>query len=153
MCNRCLLLEHGGILADGPAQSLIESYRVSVIESARADDADALHRAYLLATDMARNGQQVPPELEEQGLRYALTIAPDDTVMWQRYVNLIRMQGKQVTPQAEASMILSVLALEPSRSDMRDRLETILDVSAADLSEDVQTRAMKFARTKKTAVN
>ena len=46
MCNRCLLLEHGRILADGPAQSLLESYRASVIESARADDADALHRAY-----------------------------------------------------------------------------------------------------------
>lgn len=153
MCNRCLLLEHGRILADGPAESLIQSYRASVIESAQADDADALHRAYLLATDMARNGQQVPPELEEQGLRYALTIAPDDTVMWQRYVNLIRMQGKPVTPQAEASMILSVLALEPSRSDMKDRLEIILDVSAADLSVDIRTRAMKFARIKNTAAN
>jgi ABC-2 type transport system ATP-binding protein len=153
MCNRCLLLEHGRILADGPAESLIRSYRASVIESARADDADALHRAYLLATDMARNGQQVPLELEEQGLRYALTIAPDDTGMWLRYIKVIKTQGKPVTPQVEASMMLAVLAVEPSRSDLKDRLGVILEVSGANLSEDIRTRAIALARTTKTVLN
>ncbi len=102
---------------------------------------------------MARNGQQVPLELEEQGLRYALTIAPDDTGMWLRYIKVIKTQGKPITPQIEANMMLAVLAVEPSRSDLKDRLSVILEVSGSDLSEDIRARAITLATTTKTAAN
>jgi ABC-type polysaccharide/polyol phosphate transport system ATPase subunit len=147
MCNRCLLLEHGRILLDGPAQTLLESYRASVIDSARADDADSMHRAYVLATDMARRGEKPPLELEEQGLRYALTLAPDDASMWQRYVQVLIAQKKPVAPQLEARMILTVLANDPSREDLTDRLRAILATDSEGLSDEIRERAAAAAFT------
>lgn len=125
MCNRCLLLEHGQILSDGPAQSLLETYRASVIESARADDADALHRAYMLATDMVKNGQNPPLALEEQGLRYALTISPDDTAMLQRYMDVLTAQKKAVPSDIEERLLMSLLTKNPSRDDLKMRLDAL----------------------------
>ncbi|MBR0856671.1 ABC transporter ATP-binding protein [Bradyrhizobium liaoningense] len=141
MCNRCVLLEHGRILSDGPAQSMIESYRASVVESARADDAEALHRAYVLATDMARRGERPPLDLEEQGLRYALTVAPDDAGMLQRYVSVLIAQNKAVDAELEARMILTVLDKDPSRTELVDRLRTILAGSPV-LSSAIHHRAI-----------
>jgi ABC-2 type transport system ATP-binding protein len=141
MCNRCLLLEHGGILADGPAQTLLESYRASVIQAAQADDAVSLHRAYVLATEMARRGEKPPLELEEQGLRYALTLAPDDAGMWQRYVSVLVAQRKPVAAQIETRMILTVLANDPSREDLIDRLKIILAGNSRDLPDEIRERA------------
>src|SRR5205814_1829720 len=117
-----LLLEHGRVVSDGPAQTLLDSYRASVIESAQADDATSLHRAYVLATEIARRGEKPPLELEEQGLRYALTLAPDDAGMWQRYVSILVARRKPVSTRIEARMILTVLANDPSREDLIDRL-------------------------------
>jgi ABC-2 type transport system ATP-binding protein len=142
MCNRCLLLEHGCIIADGPAKTLLDSYRNSVIESARADNLDGLHKAYTLATDMARRGEKPPLELEEQGLRYALTIAPNDAMMWHRYICVLTEQGKPVAPDIQVRWILSVIAGEPSRPDMADRLNSILANSSADLPDDLRDRAL-----------
>jgi ABC-2 type transport system ATP-binding protein len=141
MCNRCLLLEHGRIVSDGPAQTLLESYRASVIAAAQADDAASLHRAYVLATEMARRGERPPLQLEEQGLRYALTVAPDDAGMWQRYVSVLVAQGKPVAPQIEVRMILNILANDPSRQDMIDRLRVILATDAKELPDDLRERA------------
>ncbi|WP_457492024.1 ABC transporter ATP-binding protein [Tardiphaga sp. P5_C7] len=125
MCNRCLLLEHGQILSDGPAKSLLETYRASVIESARADDADALHRAYMLATDMVKNGQNPPHALEEQGLRYALTVSPDDTAMLQRYMDILAAQKKAVPSEIEERLLVALLHKNPSRDDLTVRLAAL----------------------------
>ncbi|WP_213741202.1 ABC transporter ATP-binding protein [Bradyrhizobium sp. dw_411] len=141
MCNRCLLLEHGRVVSDGPAQTLLETYRASVIEAAQADDAASLHRAYVLATEMARRGERPPLELEEQGLRYALTIAPDDAGMWQRYVSVLAAQKKPVPPQIETRMILNVLANDPSRTDLTDRLRIILAGNSGELPDELRERA------------
>jgi ABC-2 type transport system ATP-binding protein len=145
MCSRGLLLEHGRIIADGPAKNLLETYRNSIIESARADNAEGLQRAYVLATDMARDGEAPPLELEEQGLRYALKLAPDDSSMWQRYVNVLVSQGKPVEPQIEVRMILIVLSKNPSRADLKDRLKDILAISREDLPDDLRERAVSAA--------
>jgi ABC-type polysaccharide/polyol phosphate transport system ATPase subunit len=125
MCNRCLLLEHGQILSDGPAKTLLESYRASVIESARADDAEAMHRAYVLANDMVKNGQVPPMALEEQGLRYALTIHPDDTMMLQRYVDLLNAQKKPVPHDVDERLVLALLKKNPAREDLKLRLRAL----------------------------
>lgn len=142
MCGRCLLLEHGRIISDGPAKTLFESYRKSVIESARADDSDGLQRAYALGMDMLGRGEKPPLDLEEQGLRYALRIHPDDAMMLQRYVNVLSEQGKPVPPEIEARMILSLLARNPSRQDLRDRLRAILANSIADIPEELRALAV-----------
>jgi ABC-2 type transport system ATP-binding protein len=151
MCNRCLLLEHGQILSDGPAQTLLESYRSSVIESARADDAQALHRAYVLATDMVKNGEIPQLDLEEQGLRYALTLAPDDAGMWQRYVSVLTTQGKPVTPEIEVLCYLAVLKSNPLFPELRDRLRERLATSSAELPDELRKRAMTAADWYETA--
>lgn len=140
MCNRCLLLEHGQIVADGPAKALFTSYRNSVVESARADEQDGLQRAYKLATDMASRGELPPLDLEEQGLRYALTLAPNDVNMWRRYIQVISEQGKPVAADIEARMILVTLAKDPSRNDMRGRLKELFEGVAGDLPEDMRAR-------------
>ncbi|QCI63174.1 ABC transporter ATP-binding protein [Phreatobacter stygius] len=146
MCTRCLLLEHGRVISDGPAETLVASYRASVIEAARTDDLNGLKRAYEMATDMARRGERPPLELEEQGLRHALTIAPDDAGMWQRYVSVLTMQGRSVAPQIEVRMILAILANDPSRLDLRNRLDAILAASADDIGEDIRALAREAAR-------
>jgi ABC-type polysaccharide/polyol phosphate transport system ATPase subunit len=141
ICNRCLLLEHGRVLSDGPAGNLIETYRASVIEGARADDSESLHRAYVLATDMLKQGQVPPPELEEQGLRYALNLAPDDAAMWWRRYNILVAQGKPVGLDVEVPLILAVLAGDPSQKDFIDRLRTILETKSEELPADLRKRA------------
>lgn len=141
MCNRCLLLEHGRIISDGSAHTLFESYQAKVINSARADNSEGLHRAYDLATDMARRGEKPPLELEEQGLRHALTLAPDDIGMWQRYVKVLVEQGKPVAAHIEVRMILAVLAADRSRTDLTHRLREILASPATNLTDEIRGRA------------
>ncbi|MGY3605918.1 MULTISPECIES: ABC transporter ATP-binding protein [unclassified Bradyrhizobium] len=152
MCNRCILLEHGRVLSDGPAQNMIESYRASVIDLARADNAEALHRAYVLATDMARRGERPPLELEEQGLRYALTLAPDDAGMLQRYVSVLTAQHKPVDAGLEARMILTVLERDPSRTELIDRLRTIL-AGSPELPAAIRPRALAVTASAAVADN
>ncbi|QND70335.1 ABC transporter ATP-binding protein [Tardiphaga robiniae] len=125
MCNRCLLLEHGQILSDGPAKSLLEEYRTAVIESARADDADAMHRAYVLANDMVKNGQSPPLALEEQGLRYALGVHPNDAAMLQRYMDVLNAQNKAVPDGVEERLLVSLLSKNPLREDLKIRLDAL----------------------------
>ncbi|UTD28382.1 ABC transporter ATP-binding protein [Bradyrhizobium sp. WD16] len=141
LCNRCLLLEHGRIIADGRPDTLIDNYRRSVVQLARESDPEGLHRAYVLATDMARLGEMPPLDLEEQGLRYALQINPDDQMMWQRYVQVISAQGRQVDQATEIRMILACLAVDSSRADLIHRLRALhrsgLDEMPSDLGERV----------------
>jgi len=126
MCNRCLLLEHGRILSDGPAAQLYETYRATVVAAARADDAEALQRAYTLTTDMARRGEAIPLELEEQGLRHALRISPDDAMMMQRLLDVVRAQGRALPAEEEARLLLALLDRHPDRDDHRARLAELL---------------------------
>ena len=112
-----------------------------MIEGARADDAESLHRAYLLASDMVRQGQNPPPELEEQGLRYALKLSPDDTAMWQRYFSLQVAQGKPIDPHVEVRLILPALASDPDRADLYERLNDLLRTSSGQLPSDLRARA------------
>ena len=142
MCNRALLLEHGKVISDGDAKNLFDSYRNSVIESAQADDAEGLHRAYLLATDMAKRGERPSLALEEQGLRYALTIAPDDNSMWQRYVQVLMEQKKPVAADIEVRMMLAVLGVDRSRTELMLRIKEILVDENANLPDDLRQRAI-----------
>ncbi|WP_413208115.1 ABC transporter ATP-binding protein [Rhodospirillum sp. A1_3_36] len=141
MCSRCIILEHGRILAEGSAANLVESYRKSVVESAQTDDPDGLYRAYVLATDMARHGELPPPELEEQGLRYALQVSPDDGSMWQRYVQLLNAQGKPVSPEVEVRTLLSSFSGRSSLDELQMRLSDVLSRCVEeDLSPEVRQR-------------
>lgn len=139
MCSRCLLLEHGRIISDGPAKTLFDSYRNAVIESARRDEADALLRAYTLATDMVRRGEAPPLELEEQSLRYALGIHPNDAMMLQRYIDVLKAQGKKVSASVEERLILAVLTTNPTREDLQIRLAEIRAKEDGNLAEEGPT--------------
>lgn len=141
MCTRCIMLEHGRIISDGPAQNVVESYRAAVIASASADNAEGLNRAYVLATDMAKRGEKPPLALEEQGLRYALQVSPDDMQMWQRYVAVLVAQDKPVPADVEVRMLLTVLEGDPSRDDLIDRMRLILGTEPTDLSDELRLRA------------
>jgi ABC-2 type transport system ATP-binding protein len=153
LCDRCMLLEHGKIVSDGPAQALFASYRASVVESAQADDSEGLHRAYMLATDMARRGELPPLDLEEQGLRYALGVAPNDSGMWQRYVKVLVEQGKSVPVHVETHMIFTALAADASRVDLKLRLREILAASSGELSDEMRARAIALADVAELASN
>lgn len=140
-CNRCLLLEHGQVVAEGPARTLFESYRSAVVEAARADSQEGLVNAYKLATDMTKRGELPPLDLEEQGLRYALTVAPHDQAMWRRYVQVLTEQGKPVAPTVETRMIVLTLAKSPTRGDLKDRLRVIIETTGGELPDDLRKRA------------
>jgi ABC-2 type transport system ATP-binding protein len=145
MCNRCLLLEHGRIVADGPPRTLLEQYRQSVIEAARTDDPDGLHRAYTLATDMMRAGEKPPLDLQEQSLRYVLRLRPDDAAMIQRYLDVVRQQGRSLAPAVEAELILRLLAQAPERQGLRDRLAALLPEALDGLEPELRARALDLA--------
>ncbi len=147
MCTRCLLLEHGRVVSDGPPETLLEQYRLSVVEAARADDTEGLHRAYVLAGDMVRGGKLPPPDLEEQGLRYALRLQPDDIGMIQRYFAVVRAQGKTLPPSEEAGLILTVLAKTPERGDLTQRLAEILAGGGLDPELRARAAGLVAART------
>lgn len=141
VCNRCLLLEQGRVIADGPADILVESYRSSVVSAAKQNDPDGLHRSYVLATEMAKRGEIPPPALEEQGLRYALRIQPNDLNMWRRYVQLRIMQGEPVPPEAELRLLLGNYDADLSSKDV-SRIRSILSNCAKeDLPPDILDRA------------
>ncbi len=147
MCSRCLLLEHGRVVADGPAAALLESYHKAVVEAAQSDDPEGLHRAYTLATDLHRRGERPAPELEEQGLRYALGLAPDDPSMWQRYVHLLVIQDKTVSPEVRVRSLLATLAANPAREDVRqDLLSVLADCPEGELPPELRERAAALAR-------
>jgi ABC-type multidrug transport system ATPase subunit len=137
MCNRCLMLEHGRIVADGTATNLVETYRAAVIEAARTDDLDGMRQAYVLATDMAKRGETPPLDLEEQGLRYALRLQPDDSNMWQRYVKVLNAQGKPVAPEVEMRLLLAALKAEPGREDLEARLALVIETSGDTLPSEL----------------
>jgi len=150
MCNRCLLLEHGRIVSDGPPKTLLDTYRSSVIEAARKDDLDGLQRAYELAMDMHGRGEKAPLDLEEQGLRYALRLHPEDAMMLQRYANVLLEQGKHVPAELEIRMILAVLARNPDRPEMRDRLRVLL-TSAEQIPASVREAAIEASNATEAA--
>lgn len=141
ICNRGILLEHGRILAQGPAKELIESYRASVIEAAQQNDEDGLHRAYVLATNMVRRGQAPPLQLEEQSLRYALRLHPDDGMMLQRFTDVLKMQGKSIPFETEARLLLVQLEADPARSELEDRLRSVVVAHSSDIAPDLRERA------------
>jgi ABC-2 type transport system ATP-binding protein/lipopolysaccharide transport system ATP-binding protein len=149
ICTRCLLLEHGRVVADGPASTLVETYRNAVVNAARNDDPDSLHRAYVLATDAKSNGKHVPPDLEEQGLRYALCLQPDDMKMLRRYANLLEQQGKSVPAEVDVRLILEAHEGNPIRLN-RQRLESILNSCCEnDLPLEIRERAEALLRNSK----
>lgn len=145
MCSRCLLLEHGRIVADGPPKDVLEGYRAAVLEAARADDPDALHRAYTLAMDMMRVGENPPLALQEQSLRYALRLHPDDAAMTQRYLDVVRLQGRSPPPAVEASMILTLLAHNQDRPELKARLTEILPYALDGLDPEQRAQAVALA--------
>lgn len=141
VCSRCLLLEHGQAVAEGPARTVIGSYRNTIIELARTGDQSGLQRAYKMANDMVNRGEMPPPELEEQGLRYALTLAPNDFAMLRRFVQLLKEQGKSVPSEVEMRLILVTLTHHPEQVNLKDRLKKILESSAHEIPEHMKLSA------------
>jgi ABC-2 type transport system ATP-binding protein len=139
MCNQCLLLEHGQILFSGPAEDVARHYQESVIAEASQDDADGLARAHAITTDMEKRGLPVPPALEEQGLRWALRIHPDDVIMLERYVSLLRVQGKPVPEEWELRTIVARLNISPEQRDnLMPRIVVLADGLGEDLPNDLR---------------
>ncbi|MBP5855611.1 ABC transporter ATP-binding protein [Marivibrio halodurans] len=122
VCNRCIVLEHGRILADGAPDQLVQNYRSQIIEGAKRGAPDALRKAYIMAVDMASRGELPPPALEEQGLRYALTIAPNSIKMWRRYVALLQEQNKPISFEVK---IRSLIAEYEEGTDMEANREAL----------------------------
>jgi ABC-2 type transport system ATP-binding protein len=148
ICTRCLLLEQGCVIADGPAGSIVDSYRNSVVNAARNNDLDSLHRSYVLATEMVKRGEVPPPALEEQGLRYALRLQPNDLSMWRRYVQIRMLQGESVPPEAEIRLLLASYDTDPSSVDLA-RLDSILSsCSHTEIALDILARAEDLLRRK-----
>jgi ABC-type polysaccharide/polyol phosphate transport system ATPase subunit len=141
MCNRCLLLEHGQVLADGVANELFDTYRKSVVQAARNNETQGLKRAYNLAMEMMRDGKLPPIDLEEQSLRYALSISPNDSMMWHRYKQVLTMTGKVIPVEVEASSIMAALGKDSSNSDLNAQLASILETSSSELSDELKERA------------
>jgi ABC-type polysaccharide/polyol phosphate transport system ATPase subunit len=126
-CNRCVLLEHGSVVSEGPASELVERYRNSVVQAAREDDEASLRRSYELATDMAKRGELPPLELEEQGLRYALRLQPDDISMLSRFIQVRRAQGLSVPTSMEIRVVVSALSADPDNQALSIRLAELRD--------------------------
>lgn len=141
ICSRCLMIEHGSVLYDGPADSVVESYRSSVVESARANDPEGLIRAYMLATDMAKRGIAPPLDLEEQGLRHALTIAPDDAGMLERYVTVLTALGKPVPADDEARLLFAYLVTRTDRAYVVENIAKFVAQRGRELSPDLAAKA------------
>jgi ABC-2 type transport system ATP-binding protein len=150
MCTRCLLLEHGQVIADGPSANLLRSYRASVVEAAQNDSKEGLARAYELATEMVKSGELPPLELEEQGLRHALTISPDDVAMMRRYIRVLADQHKAVPPELEARMLFLSLQKDPGQIEYRDRLRMILGSSSDALSVETRDRVANLVKSETT---
>ncbi len=140
ICTRCLLLEQGRILSDGPAAALVEEYHDLVIHAARNNDLDGLHRSYLLATEMVKRGKIPPLALEEQGLRYALRLSPNDLSMWRRYAQVRIMQGASVPPEAEIRLFLGNYEANPSGADLSRLSDILNNCSKEDISRDILAR-------------
>jgi ABC-2 type transport system ATP-binding protein len=117
ICTNCVQLEHGRIVEEGTPAEVARRYQEAVIAGARSDDADALARAHAVATDLARRGQQVPPALEEQSLRWALRIESDDVVMLERYCHLLRVQEKPVPAEWEIRASIARLKASPEQAE------------------------------------
>ncbi len=145
-CTRCIMLEHGRIIADGGAKDTVETYRRAVVEAADADDAQALQRAYDLASDMARRGEHPPAELEIQGLRYALRLAPGDQAMTMRFLSLMHAQGRSLRPLDEAELLIPAIRKNPDREDLVQRLEGLLDSGALETHEAARADAVALLK-------
>ena len=120
-CNRCVLLEHGRIVSEGSAADLVAAYRESVVAAAREDDEASLRRAYELATDMAKRGELPPLALEEQGLRYALQLQPNDLSMIRRYIHVRQAQGLSIPLPIEMQVVESALSADPDNVELLAR--------------------------------
>jgi ABC-type polysaccharide/polyol phosphate transport system ATPase subunit len=134
MCTQCVLLEHGKILFSGAAQDVAKKYQDSVIAEANEDSADGLARAHAIATDLGKRGLPVPPALEEQSLRWALQIHPDDVVMLERYVTVLLSQDKKVPAEWELRALVARLQISP---EMKRHLGPRIIVLANQLGDEV----------------
>jgi ABC-2 type transport system ATP-binding protein len=141
MCTQCVLLDHGQIVAFGPAKDIATRYLESVIADATQDDPDALARAHAAATDLTRRGEPVPMALEEQGLRWALQINSDDVVMLERYCRLLRAQGKPVPAVWDLRAAIARLRLSPEQSGS---LAPQILALANDMRDSVPSEVMPF---------
>ncbi|MEO1206516.1 MAG: ABC transporter ATP-binding protein [Pseudomonadota bacterium] len=139
-CTRCLLMEHGRIVGDGHPKTVLHDYQNSVVARARQDDEDGLLHSYQLATDMVQKGQTPSLALEEQALRYALQIAPDDIPMITRYFRVVENQSRRLEPEIEADLVLRVLSKEPERKDMKKRLSSLMETCGAELNSELRTK-------------
>ena len=147
LCTRCLLLDGGRIVQDGKPEALHQSYIESVIAGARYDDKASLHKAYGLATDMLKRDQDIPPELEELSLRYALGVKPDDVLMTRRFLKIFEIQGKTFTPDHEVALLLTILEQIAGNESERLRLKTIVTKHSDVLDEKLKSRAEALLHT------
>lgn len=146
ICNRCLLLEHGMVVADGSTKALMDSYRNMVAEAAaNSEDEEELFKAYTVSMQIHKSGQPVPPALEEQGLRYALRIHPDDPDMLTRYMKLLKVQDKPISLELELRVILANDKVHRNRRRQWTRLQEITsDPSFENVHKSLYDEAKKL---------
>ncbi len=137
VCNHCLLLEQGRVLADGEPRSLFESYHTSVIERARANDAESLQRAFTITMDLMSRSAPIPANLEEQGLRYALRLKPLDNAMLNRYQALTRDLPQGPAPDMQALLLARRIRQEPHDATAGAELAALVERHALDLHSSI----------------
>lgn len=141
MCTRCLLLEHGQIIADGPAGEVTSLYIDNVVEGARSGNPDALANVYRIVQDMASRSRLAPPELEELALRHALEIDPDNIQMLRRRVLLLERTGQMIPDELALKVAVGNLALFPDNSHYRAEVAMLYAAAKDAVQPELRSRA------------
>lgn len=140
LCSRSILLEHGVIVGEGPTRELHGTYLNSVVQAARDNTDGGVHQAFRLAMDMMGKGEKPPLELEEQALRYALTIPPDQARQIQRYITVLTNLGKPVGQDLLARLHLAMIADGSGNEKTVAALRSILAKPSEELTDELRAR-------------
>lgn len=144
MCTRCILLEHGRIIADGEPNTVFDHYKNSVVQAAEQGDKESMERAYKLVTEMMKSGTTPSADIEELGLRHALTIAPDDVRMWRRYVQLLKNRNAEISVEIIVSATMAEIKADPTRTDLIQSLHDHHSRSLDELPEALKVQVVEF---------
>lgn len=122
LCGRALLLEHGRLVADGALDVVSDRYASGIAEKAAMGDAKARQEAVALNTQLSREGNSVPPEIEEQALRAHLEKDPYNLKMLQRLSQILIEQGRPVPVDIEVHLLKNHLFSDPGNDTYSRRL-------------------------------
>jgi ABC-type polysaccharide/polyol phosphate transport system ATPase subunit len=153
LCNRSILLQHGVIVGQGPTKDLYDSYLNSVVLAAQSGTEGGMHQAFRFAMDMLDKGEKPPLELEEQALRYVLTMPPDQAPQIQRYIKVLQALKKPVGNDLVARLYLAMIADGSADETAIPALRKIVANSPESLTEDLRARVEAAIRDFDTVAN